>query len=66
MENVINKEELKRAGEFIAVALKVCKRPEKDYTFVCPSCGGTAHVRMAAVNGHRHGYCDNCELYFME
>ena len=66
MENVINKEELKRAGEFIAAALKVCKRPEKDYTFVCPSCGGTAHVRMAAVHGHRHGYCDNCELYFME
>lgn len=62
----MDEEELNRTMQFIVAALEICEEPEKDYQFVCPLCGGEAHVSKASYNGHHRAYCMECKMNFIE
>lgn len=64
--NISSDDFIKKVIPFMEAATSACKEAGKDYTFICPNCGGEAHVYMVKSNGHHHGYCDGCGVSFAE
>ena len=59
-------ETFRKALIIMEAAVEICIEPNKDYSFTCPVCGGTAHAYMVKSNGHHHGYCNGCRVSFAE
>lgn len=60
------RDEFKNIVIFLNAAVDACKDFDKDYTFICPICGGEAHASKTSYNGHHAGGCNSCNMNFIE
>lgn len=57
-------------AKFTVAANKVIKaggsKRGVKYRFICPLCGGDAAIVASTYNGHRHAWCNKCDMGYME
>jgi transcription elongation factor Elf1 len=66
MDNLDQLKPYRSTAAFYIAAKNICKKRGIKYNFICPLCGGQAHVKKLKKNASIHAKCENCKVDYKE